>query len=36
MSTAYTGVKPKLSLAQIINMSVGFFGIQFGWDLAAG
>lgn len=24
---------PKLSLAQIINMSVGFFGIQFGWDL---
>ena len=25
--------KPKLSLAQIINMSVGFFGIQFGWDL---
>lgn len=33
MSTAYTGVKPKLSLNQIINMSVGFFGIQFGWDL---
>ncbi len=26
-------VKPKLSIAQIINMSVGFFGIQFGWDL---
>lgn len=25
--------KPKLSLIQIINMSVGFFGIQFGWDL---
>ncbi len=25
--------KPKLSLVQIINMSVGFFGIQFGWDL---
>ncbi|WP_442794372.1 MFS transporter [Pelobium manganitolerans] len=24
---------PKLSIAQIINMSVGFFGIQFGWDL---
>lgn len=24
---------PKLSLTQIINMSVGFFGIQFGWDL---
>ncbi|MEJ0101185.1 MAG: MFS transporter [Bacteroidota bacterium] len=33
MSTAYTGIKPKLSLSQIINMSVGFFGIQFGWDL---
>lgn len=33
MSTTYTGHKPKLSLAQIINMSVGFFGIQFGWDL---
>ncbi|HQW82999.1 MAG TPA: MFS transporter [Ferruginibacter sp.] len=25
--------KPNLSLSQIINMSVGFFGIQFGWDL---
>ncbi|RZK41073.1 MAG: MFS transporter [Pedobacter sp.] len=25
--------KPMLSLSQIINMSVGFFGIQFGWDL---
>lgn len=24
---------PKLSLIQIINMSIGFFGIQFGWDL---
>lgn len=33
MSTAYTGEKPRLSLADIINMSVGFFGIQFGWDL---
>lgn len=33
MSTAFTGAKPKLSLSQIINMSVGFFGIQFGWDL---
>lgn len=33
MSTAFTGVKPKLSISQIINMSVGFFGIQFGWDL---
>ncbi|HEX6914963.1 MAG TPA: MFS transporter [Chitinophagaceae bacterium] len=25
--------KPKLSVSQIVNMSVGFFGIQFGWDL---
>jgi maltose/moltooligosaccharide transporter len=33
MSSAYTGIKPKLSIAAIINMSVGFFGIQFGWDL---
>ncbi len=33
MSSAFTGIKPKLSLSQIINMSVGFFGLQFGWDL---
>ncbi len=33
MSTAIAGHKPRLSLSQIINMSVGFFGIQFGWDL---
>ncbi len=32
MSTALAQ-KPRLSLVQIINMSVGFFGIQFGWDL---
>ncbi|MBX7242900.1 MAG: MFS transporter [Bacteroidia bacterium] len=25
--------KPKLSFSEILNMSVGFFGIQFGWDL---
>src|SRR5215475_1923189 len=25
--------KPALRLSEIINMSVGFFGIQFGWDL---
>ncbi len=31
--TAFTGLKPKLRLSEIINMSVGFFGIQFGWDL---
>ena len=31
--TLSTWEKPKLSLSQIINMSVGFFGIQFGWDL---
>lgn len=28
-----TKQKPLLNLSQIINMSVGFFGIQFGWDL---
>ena len=33
MPTTLLGEKPKLSLSQIINMSVGFFGIQFGWDL---
>ncbi len=33
MSTAFAGAKPRLTLSQIINMSVGFFGIQFGWDL---
>lgn len=33
MSTTYDGVKPKLRLTEIINMSVGFLGIQFGWDL---
>ncbi|RYZ30764.1 MAG: MFS transporter [Chitinophagaceae bacterium] len=32
-SVSSTVRKPKLSLSQIINMSVGFFGIQFGWDL---
>ena len=26
-------VKPKLRFLQIFNMSFGFFGIQFGWDL---
>ena len=25
--------KPRLSTAQIVNMSAGFFGIQFGWNL---
>lgn len=33
MSTAVKLPKPKLSLAQIINMSVGFFGIQFAFGL---
>ncbi|MCD2425421.1 MFS transporter [Niabella pedocola] len=33
MSVTLNDSKPKLSLAEIINMSVGFFGIQFGWDL---
>ncbi len=30
ISPAY---KPRLSFGQIFNMSFGFFGIQFGWDL---
>ena len=25
--------KPRLRIAQIVNMSLGFFGIQFGWNL---
>lgn len=33
MASAFQGEKPMLRLQQIINMSVGFFGIQFGWDL---
>ena len=33
MSTTLSTARPPLSLSQIINMSVGFFGIQFGWDL---
>jgi maltose/moltooligosaccharide transporter len=36
MSSAYTGVKPKLSFWQIWNMCFGFFGIQFGWSLQMG
>lgn len=33
VSSPLASNKPDLSLGQIINMSVGFFGIQFGWDL---
>jgi len=33
MSVQMNDSRPKLSLTAIINMSVGFFGIQFGWDL---
>jgi maltose/moltooligosaccharide transporter len=33
MFPVLTGGKPKLSLNQIINMSVGFFGIQFAFGL---
>jgi maltose/moltooligosaccharide transporter len=33
VSTSGAFVKPKLSFWQIFNMSFGFFGIQFGWDL---
>jgi maltose/moltooligosaccharide transporter len=32
-SASKSFVKPKLRFAQIFNMSFGFFGIQFGWDL---
>lgn len=32
-SVSHNTAKPRLTLSQIINMSVGFFGIQFGWDL---
>ncbi|MFZ9220541.1 MAG: MFS transporter, partial [Sediminibacterium sp.] len=35
-STAYIGVKSKLSFWQIWNMCFGFFGIQFGWSLQMG
>jgi maltose/moltooligosaccharide transporter len=31
LHTSYS--KPKLNFWQIFNMSFGFFGIQFGWDL---
>ena len=30
---SHQGIKPPLSFWQIFNMSFGFFGIQFGWDL---
>lgn len=33
MSTTLSTGKPRLSIAQIINMSVGFFGIQFAFGL---
>lgn len=33
MSKTASLIRPRLSISQIINMSVGFFGIQFGWDL---
>ncbi|NCI47065.1 MFS transporter [Sediminibacterium soli] len=36
MSTAYTGIKPRLGFWQIWNMCFGFFGIQFGWSLQMG
>lgn len=36
MSSAFTGVKPRLSFWQIWNMCFGFFGIQFGWSLQMG
>ena len=33
MSSTMNGAKPRLSVAQIINMSVGFLGIQFAFGL---
>jgi maltose/moltooligosaccharide transporter len=36
MSSAYTGVKPRLTFWQVWNMCFGFFGIQFGWSLQMG
>ena len=33
MSQLFTAKKPLLSVNQIINMSVGFLGIQFGFGL---
>jgi maltose/moltooligosaccharide transporter len=33
VSPSHGFAKPRLTISQIINMSVGFFGIQFGWDL---
>ena len=33
MATLFTNKKPILSLRQVINMSVGFLGIQFGFGL---
>lgn len=33
MSSIFPAGKPRLTLAQIINMSVGFFGIQFAFGL---
>src|SRR3954469_19513318 len=33
-SATVSGIKkPRLNFSQIFNMSFGFFGIQFGWDL---
>jgi len=31
--SAQGAYRPALSFIQIFNMSFGFFGIQFGWDL---
>ena len=33
MSSIISGKKPRLSTFQIVNMSVGFFGIQFAFGL---
>ncbi|MFL5788000.1 MAG: MFS transporter [Flavisolibacter sp.] len=33
MSTIVTSARPRLGFKDLFNMSFGFFGIQFGWDL---
>ena len=36
MGEGGTGTRPRLSLAQIVNMNVGFFGIQYSFGLQQG
>ena len=36
MGEGSTGTRPRLSLAQVVNMNVGFFGIQYSFGLQQG